>query len=143
MAKIILTHEGQLRIKTQGHTYEDKYLVSDAPKVMGGLGDNPSPTDLLAIAWGSCIFTMIANQAKKMNISLEGARLEVDKTLEKSPPYPLSSISADIFCPEPEEDSVKEALRQAANSCPIHHSLHPSVEQNLNFEWVSSSLSSH
>ncbi len=94
-----------------------------------------SPTDLFAASLGACILTVMALAAEKMGIDFSKARATTLKEMSKSPPRKISSLTVQFSCPIslPEETRLK--LEKIARECPVHHSLHPDIQVEFQFQW--------
>ena len=96
-------------------------LITDAPVDNQGRGEAFSPTDLVATALGDCILT--------------GTVVETTKVMNPSPRR-IAEIVIDITFPQnnfPERD--KRVLEAVVKSCPVALSLHPDIQQTVNFHW--------
>ncbi|MBS0620594.1 MAG: OsmC family protein [Verrucomicrobia bacterium] len=113
-------------------------IVTDAPKEVGGLERTFSPTDLLAIALGSCVLTLMGMAARRLHVDLKGMRLEVTKGMSSKPPRRISEVHLDIYCPSLFSPEVTEELVRAAKGCPVAESLHPDVHKEFVFHWGAS-----
>ena len=71
MTKILCRYEGDLHCEA----YLGVKLHADAPLDHDGLGETFSPTDLLAMASGTCILTVRGITAKRRGGTLEKLKL--------------------------------------------------------------------
>jgi uncharacterized OsmC-like protein len=133
MTKIKVTYSDALRTTA---THENgAELITDGPKEVGGVGEYFSPTDLFAASLASCMLTLMALAAKKMDLSLETTKALVEKEMSTSPPRRVAKIKVVVestLDPTPEQ---KQKLEEAANHCPVHLSLHPEIQQEITFRW--------
>ncbi len=134
MAKITITYDGSLRTKAR-HSENGAEIVTDAPKDNHGRGELFSPTDLLAAALGTCVITVMGILAERLKVDLTGLRGEVDKEMAKSPSRKVGKIVVHIYCPSTFDAAITSRLEQAGIGCPVHHSLHPEVQQEIIFHW--------
>lgn len=134
MVEISVTYEGDLRTKAVQET-TGEYIETDAPRDNGGRGKDFSPTDLMATALGTCVLTIMGLEAKKLGIDFMGARLIVRKHMQASPKRMISKLEVDFFFPHEIDADVKKQLEKAAVQCPVHASLHSSIEQKFTFSW--------
>jgi putative redox protein len=110
-------------------------ITTDAPKDNGGKGEAFSPTDLVGTALGSCMLTLMGIAAKKLGVPFEEASLEVEKIMAPDAPRRIGKLILQIRINMVPEESVRVKLEQAALSCPVHASLHPSIQQEVRFFW--------
>ena len=129
MAAVHVEYEGKLRTRC---VLNGKEIVTDAPKEVRGLGEMFSPTDLLAASLGSCILTMMGIYAEKLKVDLSGTTVVVEKEML---PQRVKKMKVVVKCPRRFEPDVIKRLQDAAEGCPVHHSLHPDVQQELIFHW--------
>jgi len=134
MTTITSRYEGQLRTLC---THEDsgQTLRTDAPKDNQGQGEFFSPTDLVATALGSCLLTLMGIVAQKIGADMTGTQAKVEKIMTSSLPRKIQALHAIITCPSTFEPRVQEQLEKAALGCPVHASLHPDIEQRIEFIW--------
>ncbi len=126
-------YQGNLRCKAQ-HRPSRTNLTTDAPVDNHGLGESFSPTDLVATSLAACMLTIMGIAAKKLEISLAGAKSTVLKDMTAAPPRRIAKISIHFLLPDVGEEH-RAALERAANACPVKLSLHPEVVQEVVFDW--------
>lgn len=134
MVSIQLEYQGDLHCKAV-HGPSETELFTDAPKDNQGRGESFSPTDLVATALGSCMLTTMGILARTLNLSITGTTATVEKEMTSVPSRRIQRLTARIHMPHAlgEEDRLK--LRRAAETCPVARSLHPDVEQVVEFTW--------
>ena len=127
-----VTYLGDLRTAST-HIQSGVQLLSDAPLDNNGKGEAFSPTDTVANALATCMFTVMGIKAKEMGIDLEGTA-EVTKFMEAEPRR-IAKIQV-VFKMEMEADQKTRAiLERTAMSCPVHFSLHPDLVRDITFNW--------
>ena len=134
MVKIKVTYEGNLRT-TAFHEESGAEIKTDAPKENHGKGEFFSPTDLISAALGTCVITVMGILANKLKVDLKGLRATVEKEMATSPSRKVGKIIVHIFCPSTFDREITSKLEQAGIGCPVHHSLHPDVQQEMIFHW--------
>lgn len=134
MVKITGEYQGDLHC-TARHEPSGSVLVTDAPKDNQGRGEAFSPTDLVATALATCIATTMAIAARKHSVELKGLRYEVTKEMSTDAPRRIVRLATTIWMPIPEDHPAAKPLVGAAHACPVHQSLHPSVEKPITFLW--------
>ena len=134
MAKFDIFYEGGLRTRCV-HQENGKILKTDAPKDNMGKGEEFSPTDLVAVALGSCIATLMGIAANKLKADLSGLRLTVEKEMATAPSRKIGRLKVDIYCPQTFSPEVTKQIEDRGLHCPVHQSLHPEVSQEITFHW--------
>jgi uncharacterized OsmC-like protein len=134
MARIAIAYEGGLRTSCV-YLPTGQQIKTDAPIENKGKGSAISPTDLVGAALGSCILTLMAIQAEALHVSLAGAKAEVSKEMSLSPPRRIAKISVLVTVPHLFSEEIIAKMEKAARNCPVHHSLHPDIVQEIQFHW--------
>lgn len=134
MAEIGIRYAGDLATcAVMGETGAE--IWTDAPKEAHGLGRYFSPTDLLALSLASCALTMMGLAARRLKVDISGTRAVATKEMVAAPKRRIGKIGIEFFCPHLFPEDVVKALVDAVESCPIHHSLHPDVQQEFVYHW--------
>jgi len=102
-----------------------------------GRGEAFSPTDLVAAALGSCMLTIMGIAAAKHGIDLKGTAVDVGKEMIASPVRRIGSISVSLHMAPGIPVDKRGILEAAAQSCPVHKSLHPDVQTPIQFIYPS------
>lgn len=135
MVKITGEYQGDLHCSAT-HGPSGQGLGTDAPKDNQGRGEAFSPTDLVATALGTCIATTMAIFARRHGLELKGVRFETTKEMSTDTPRRIARLATQIWMPIPRSHPLASALENTAHACPVHHSLHPSVEKPITFHWA-------
>jgi len=135
MVTITINYSGELRCEAT-HTPSNSILSTDAPVDNNGKGETFSPTDLIAVALGNCMATIMGLVADRKEISLEGLTLSVDKYMSEDLPRRISKLPVTINMPLSDDDPNKELMINAALTCPVHQSLHESIEVPITWNWA-------
>ncbi len=135
MVEIKLSYEGDLHCNAI-HLPSGNTLVTDAPLDNNGRGQAFSPTDLLATALASCMATVIGIVAKRKGIAVEGMTVMVRKFMSDDQPRRIKRLELDLHLPLPATHPDRKLLESAARSCPVHHSIHPDIEVEMNWYWL-------
>jgi putative redox protein len=135
MVKITGEYQGDLHCSAK-HEPSGNTLVTDAPKDNQGRGEAFSPTDLTAAAIGTCMSTIMAIAARKQGVELKGMKFEVTKEMSATPPRRIVRLAAHFWVPLPHTPALATLLQDAAHTCPVHLSLHPSIEKPVIFHWA-------
>jgi len=134
MVTISATYEGDLCC-TAVHGPSEATLQTDAPKDNEGLGRYFSPTDLVATALATCILTTLGIVARRRNIDLAGCTATVEKHMNASPRR-IGRLPVQLTIAGSYTDDEKKLLENAANTCPVHKSLHPDVDAPIAIDWA-------
>ena len=135
MVEIKLSYEGDLHCSAV-HTPSGNILVTDAPVDNNGRGQAFSPTDLVATALASCMATVIGIVAKRREIAVEGMTVVARKFMSVDTPRRISRLELEIAVPLPGSHPDRKILESAARGCPVHHSIHPDIEVDLQWTWL-------
>jgi putative redox protein len=115
------------------HTDSGTKITTAAPKDNNGDGSSFSPTDLCTASLGACMMTIIGIVAEKRGFSVDGMRMTVEKEMVASPTRRIGTISVAIHLPAAMTLEQREWAERGAQTCPVHHSLHPDVEARISF----------
>ena len=94
-------------------------LQTDAPKDNGGNGEDFSPTDLLATAYGSCVMTIMALRAKDWQLDMSGLRLQVEKQMTQTAPRRVAKLVVRVQLPQNLSPNDVDRLVDAGKTCPV------------------------
>jgi len=127
---------GDLRTEAT-HLQSSTTLITDAPTDNNGKGESFTPTDLVATALGSCMMTIMGIVARRDEIDLSGSSMAITKIMSAELPRKIAKIEVKLSMLTPKELTEVEKMKlvRAAHTCPVALSLHPDIEQVLNFEW--------
>ena len=125
---------GNLRTENT-HIKSGGTYFTDAPTDNNGKGEAFSPTDTVATGLASCMLTVMGIKATTMGAKLEGSSAEVTKTMAANPRR-ISKIKIIFSLPNGVDTKSQKILENTANTCPVHHSLHPDIEKELVFNWA-------
>ncbi len=132
MVQIDVTYRGGLRCEAV-HGPSGQRLVTDAPVDNHGKGESFSPTDLVATAFGTCLFTIMGIVAEREQLDLTGMRVTVSKEMSAEPPRRIARLTARIVMPCRLEEKQRVKLENAARTCPVHQTLQGNVEMPIEF----------
>lgn len=135
MSKISVTIDKELR--TECRHESGATLSTDAPKEFHGKAEFCSPTDLFATSYASCMLTIMAIAARKIDIDLAGATATVEKEMSTTPPRRIAKLTVLVTLPLNLSADIQKKLEDAALHCPVHLSLHPDIIQSIKFIWKS------
>ena len=134
MATVSAKYLGDLRVECL-HNQSGTKIITDAPTDNQGKGEAFSPTDLCATALGACAMTIIGIYGKNHGVDVTGMEMEITKTMS-SDPRRIGKIEVTFKMPDREYSAKDKAvIERCTQSCPVHHTLHPDVEQVFTFVW--------
>jgi hypothetical protein len=55
--------------------------------------------------------------------------------MTKEPPRRIARLTTELRVPLPASHPLREALEEAARSCPVRKSIHPDIELPITFLW--------
>lgn len=129
-----LKYLGELRVECE-HVESGTKMVTDAPKDNHGKGETFSPTDLCAVALGSCVLTTLGIYAAQHGIDLTGAEAEIVKRMA---PLPRRIVEIDVVMDMSGKvyaEKEKKILERVAQTCPVKLSLSEQMVKHIRFRW--------
>ena len=133
MATSKVTYQGNLRTSSI-HLQSGTEIISDAPIDNNGKGEAFSPTDFVANALASCMFTVMGIKANTMNIDFTGSTAEVTKVMGIEPRR-ITEIHITFNMNLVADEKTKTILEKTGMTCPVHFSLHPDIKKEIVFNW--------
>lgn len=121
---------GELRTEML-HVRSGTVVLTDAPVDNKGKGEYFSPTDLVASALGSCIFTIMGIAAREHGFSLEGSSCSIEKIMSDKPRKIAEVKIVFDLTSHSYTDNQKKILDHCVKTCPVALSLNKSVFQNV------------
>jgi len=134
MATAKVTYQGDLRTQSI-HLQSNNQIITDAPTDNHGKGEAFSPTDLLASSLGSCMLTIMGIKADSMDLDISGTTAEVTKVMAAEPRR-VSEVHIEIQFQQSFDERTQKVLEQAALNCPVAKSVHPDIQQVVNFHYA-------
>lgn len=128
-AKVI--YNGGLRT-TCIHERSGSEIVTDAPPDNRGRGEAFSPTDMCATSLATCAITVMGIYANDHGIDIDNTQATVEKIMT-SDPRRISRINVTFHMPAHLTEKERTILQRIAEHCPVSKSLHPDLEQHLEF----------
>jgi putative redox protein len=123
-------YKGDLRTEIT-HVKSGSVITTDAPVDNKGKGANFSPTDLLACALGSCIYTIMGIAAREHSFSIDGSTCTITKIMTDKP-RKIGEIKIDLdLTMNDYTEKQKKILEYCVKSCPVALSLNEAVIQNV------------
>lgn len=117
------------------HIRSGSVITTDAPVDNKGKGENFSPTDLVASALGSCIFTIMGIAAREHSFSIDGSTCRITKIMTENP-RKIGEIRIEFdLTGNDYNDKQKKILEYCVKTCPVALSLNESVFQNVELKF--------
>ncbi len=133
MATSIVTYLGNLRTESV-HTQSGSIIISDAPLDNNGKGEAFSPTDTVANALASCMFTVMGIKARDLDVDFSGSTAQVTKIMGTEPRR-IIEIKVHFTMKGTFDEKTKTILERTAKSCPVLLSLHQDLKKEIIFNW--------
>jgi putative redox protein len=127
-------YKGDLRTEAL-HVHSGVKITTDAPLDNQGKGEFFSPTDLVATALASCMFTIMGMAARAHDFNIEGAEALVTKVMLSNPRRIGEVVIVFNFPDIRYTDKQKEIIERAGRTCPVALSLHPDLKQSITFNF--------
>tara|TARA_Y100000766_G_C18567734_1_gene440866 strand:- start:70 stop:477 length:408 start_codon:yes stop_codon:yes gene_type:complete len=132
--KIESSYFGGLRVSST-HVASNTEIITDAPVDNNGKGESFSPTDLVATALGTCMITVMGIYAEKNGILMPNVYSRTNKIMTSSP-RKISKLKIEIIFEGNQLSEVeKQSLKNVALNCPVSKSLHPDLQQEIEFNF--------
>ncbi len=123
-------YKGELRTEAV-HIRSGNKITTDAPPDNKGKGEYFSPTDLVATALGSCIFTIMGIAAREHGFSIDGATCSITKIMAENPRR-IGEIRIEFNLMAMDyTEKQKKILEYCVKTCPVSLSLNESLYQNV------------
>ncbi|HLP74351.1 MAG TPA: OsmC family protein [Bacteroidales bacterium] len=113
------------------HIRSGSVIVTDAPVDNKGKGEKFSPTDMVASALGSCIYTIMGIAAREHDFSIEGSTCTITKVMAENPRR-IGEIKIEFdFTGGEYTQKQKTILQTCVRNCPVARSLKEDIYQNV------------
>lgn len=133
MATSKVTYLGELRTSSM-HLASGSEIISDAPIDNHGKGEAFSPTDTVANALATCMFTVMGIKAADLEVDFSNSTAEVTKVMGTEPRR-ITEIHVTFHMNITVSDKNKTILEKTAMTCPVFNSLHPDIIKEVVFNW--------
>lgn len=127
------TYEGGLRVAGV-HERSGAPLTTDAPPDNRGKGQAFSPTDLVAAALVTCMMTVVGIEIEDGRLPRVEMAAEVSKEMA-SGPRRVARLAVDYHVTGALTPDERARLERVARACPVAHSLHPDIAQDVTFHF--------
>lgn len=129
-----IDYQGNLRcVATRSDSTQ--VLTTDVPQDGGGKGEYFSPSDLVAVAVGTCIMSVLGIVTQRGGASVCGLQIQVVKVMASLPVRRIGELKVTVIMPAGQEIPRAERMRleRAVHACPVKQSLHPDVKVSVEF----------
>ena len=133
MATSKVIYLGDLRTSSI-HLASGSEIISDAPVDNYGKGEAFSPTDTVANALASCMFTVMGIKARDLEVDFSNSTAEVTKIMGTEPRR-ITEIHVTFSMNVEVTEKEKTILEKTAMTCPVFNSLHPDIKKVVVFNW--------
>ena len=133
MATSKVTYLGDLRTSSV-HIQSGNTIITDAPIDNHGKGEAFSPTDSVANALATCMFTVMGIKARDLEVDFSGSTAEVTKIMAADPRR-IIEIQITFQMNFAADDKTRTVLEKTAMTCPVLFSLHPDIKKDVVFNW--------
>lgn len=127
-------YKGELRTEAV-HLYSNNKIITDTPLDNQGKAEAFSPTDLVATALVSCMFTIIGIKARDSGFFIENATATATKIMADKPRKIKEIIVEFDFTKHNYSDKEKKLIKNSAKTCPMALSLAKDIKQTLIFNF--------
>lgn len=134
MATSKVTYTGDLRT-TAVHLASGTTIITDAPVDNNGKGEAFSPTDLVATAYASCMFTIMGIYCNNHGLSFQHGEATITKIMTEAPRrIQKIGIEMDISGNGWSETEIQKVIA-AGKACPVARTLGDNVEVEFSFTY--------
>jgi putative redox protein len=105
-------------------------LLTDQPERAGGTDCGPTPLELLGAALAGCVALYVHKYCEKHDLVAEDLAIEV-KPVWRENPGRIGRYETIVHIPESIPHEHHAGIEQAAQSCPVHHTLTHAPEMTM------------
>ena len=127
------TLESGMRCHTEFFGAARMEISTDVDAELGGLGQMPSPGDLLAATVASCMLSMVAYTGSRKGFDTAGISIQAacgEGT------QGIGSLQFDITVPMATTPQQRKLIEAAVADCPVGNSLHPDIPKQMIWNWA-------
>jgi uncharacterized OsmC-like protein len=135
METIRTTYIGDLRTEAT-HVQSGNKIITDAPTDNNGKGEYFSPTDMVATALGSCIFTIMGIKSREHGFSIDGATAKTTKIM-RNDPRRIQEVQIEFdFSGRSYTEEQKNILRELTKASPVPRSVSEELVQTITLKFA-------
>lgn len=135
MIQIIAQYEGNLKVSLH-HEPSGSSIHTSAPKDNQGLGDDFSPTDLLATSLIACMITLMGIEARRRSLDISGTKGTIEKHMVADPFRRVGRLVVSLEIYGVQSDADKKAIQYVAENCPVRKSLSDSIVIETDYHFM-------
>jgi putative redox protein len=119
MKPITVTWDGGVRFTAdiRGHT-----ITVDQPLQAGGQDAGPTPLELVPAALGTCVALFVQQFLATRSLDATGLEVQVSAAGAANP-HRIGRFEVSVAVPKGIPEQYRNAVRRAAESCTVHHTL--------------------
>ena len=125
-------HESNMRCRTE-FPQGAVTFTTDVGAAVGGLGELPSPAQLLAAAVASCMASMMAFVGARRGLDTSGISISAGYEEGKNG---ISALNFHITVSRPTTQAERAVLEAAVRNCPVGAAIAPTVEKRIIWSWA-------
>ena len=130
-----MTYAGDLACEVE-HGPSGTVMTTDAPADNNGQARSFSPTDLVGVALGTCVMTIMGIVCGERGWELGRPTARCEKSMVADPHRRIARLEVEITGLSASLDErQREVLEAAGRGCPVEHTIHPDTEVVLTFRW--------
>ncbi|MGV3630008.1 MAG: OsmC family protein [Bacteroidota bacterium] len=117
------------------HLKSGTKIVTDAPVDNNGKGSAFSPTDLVATAYASCMFTIMGIYCQNHGHEFKHGEAHITKIMSASPPRRIEKIVIEMdITGNSWDETTSQKVIAAGKACPVARTLGDDVEVEFIFK---------
>jgi putative redox protein len=134
MATSKVEYLGGLRTKCT-HLKSGQEVITDAPVDNNGKGEAFSPTDLVATAYISCMYTIIGIYCENQDIHFDFGNATITKIMGSNP-RSIERIEVELdFTGNNWDEKIHQRIKNVGEGCPVAKTLGDNVELKFNYKF--------
>lgn len=132
MTTMKAVYKGELRCEVT-HVKSGVTIFTDAPTDNQGKGSSFSPTDLLCTSLATCMLTIMGIAAAERGLPMVEVTADIVKTMGSQPRRVVKIEIRFTLSGHTYTEKEQQLIENAALTCPVAKSLHPDIEQEVQF----------